>query len=83
MAQLLACFVMLAQSFVMKSLFAGVMCYEAVVHARALRTEDAILQCAHSVAAYPWELPVQQQPVAWRQSRVRALVMPECVRRYT
>ena len=32
--------------------------------------------CAQGRAMYPWERPAEQQPQAWRQSRLAELVMP-------
>ena len=54
----------------------GVIAYEAIVQGQALQTQQSILDCADGRAAYPWELPTEQQPVAWRKSKLRSLVAP-------
>jgi eukaryotic-like serine/threonine-protein kinase len=54
----------------------AVMCYEATVGAVTFTSVVDIGECAYGRAPYPWERPVQEQPTAWRRSRVRALVLP-------
>ena len=54
----------------------GVVAYEAITQQRALPKRDDVAQCARGTAQYPWELPAEQQPAAWRSSRLRPLVLP-------
>ena len=50
--------------------------YESITQARALTTQSDVLRCAHESAAYPWEQPLEQQSLAWRQSRLQPVVAP-------
>jgi serine/threonine protein kinase len=54
----------------------GVMAFEAIVQKQTLTTISDINECAHGRKLYPWELPAAEQPRAWRQSRLRSLVLP-------
>ena len=58
----------------------GVMAFEAVVKRQALTTLADVQKCARGAAPYPWELPPDHQPPAWRQSRLRGVITP-CVAR--
>ena len=54
----------------------AVLAYEAITQSRALSTQSQVLRTAHGSAAYPWEQPLEQQPLAWRQSRLQPVVAP-------
>ena len=54
----------------------GVVAFEAVVQRKAMPGSTAMRACALGEQLYPWEAPHAEQPAAWRQSRLRALVAP-------
>ena len=54
----------------------GVMAFEAVVQRPTFTALDDIQACANGSTPFPWELPWEQQPPAWRASRLRALILP-------
>jgi hypothetical protein len=54
----------------------GVMVFEAIAQRDTFPTTSDIRDCAAGRARYPWELPPTEQPPAWRQSRLRGLVVP-------
>lgn len=58
----------------------GVIAFEAITNERALKGQSNVVACAHGAQPYPWELPWEQQPVRWRNSRLNKLVMPALAR---
>ena len=60
----------------------AVMAYEAVAQQQVLHMTGQVFECARGVAQYPWECPEEAQPPAWRQSRLRAVLLP-CLSRDT
>ena len=53
------------------------MAFEAVTQTMpVLTTISDVFDCALGVRAYPWERVSAEQPPAWRQSRLRALIEP-------
>ena len=58
----------------------GVIAFEAISNERALLGQAAVMACALGSQPYPWELPVDQQPKAWRNSRLARLVAPALAR---
>ena len=60
----------------------AVMAYEAVAQQQVLHMTGQVFECALGAAQYPWECPEEAQPPAWRQSRLRAVLLP-CLSRDT
>jgi serine/threonine protein kinase len=58
----------------------GVIAFEAIVNERALKGKPMVVACAHGVQPYPWELPLDEQHLAWRNSRLSRLVAPALAR---
>ena len=54
----------------------GVMAYEAIARTRTFNCARDTGPCAAGASQYPWERPPEEQPDAWRRSRLRALVAP-------
>jgi hypothetical protein len=54
--------------------------YEAVSQCKAFASADEAYACAQGAACYPWELPFEQQALAWQRSRLRSVVAP-CLER--
>jgi serine/threonine protein kinase len=54
----------------------GVMAFEAIAGRVAFTMVSDIRECASGRAPYPWELPADEQPPAWRRSRLRGLLSP-------
>ena len=54
----------------------GVIAYEAVVGATTFTDLGTIGECAAGFLPYPWERPLEAQPLVWRRSKLRARVTP-------
>lgn len=58
----------------------GVVAFEAIAQRQALPSIRDIRACAAGTEAYPWQLPPEAQPPAWRESRLRRALAP-CLER--
>jgi serine/threonine protein kinase len=54
----------------------GVMAFEALTQTRTLTMAQEVFDCASGSMQYPWEAVPAEQPAQWRQSRLRALILP-------
>lgn len=52
------------------------MAYEAIVQRPTFTMMSDAFCCAHDKQRYPWEQPLEEQPLAWRRSRLRAALLP-------
>lgn len=50
------------------------MAYEALTNSATFKSMDEVTACANGSMQYPWERPAEEQPQAWRESKVRRLV---------
>ena len=57
------------------------MAFEAICRRLTFSSMREMYNCAANKQAYPWELPTSQQPRAWRNSRLRAVLQPCLSRR--
>jgi serine/threonine protein kinase len=61
----------------------GVLAYECLASFDApvyFKSKAHVERCARGEEMYPWELPNDQQPVSWRRSRAKDILLP-CLER--
>lgn len=54
----------------------GSLAYATITHAELSASESDIAERAQGKQQYPWEAPPEQQPPAWRETRLAALLLP-------